>query len=74
MLSQFSSVCDVLDNISSLNILDSMLDPLIEGAPITLHWILNDNAGKSVVIEKTKLGLQVYNDSISTLTNDPVYS
>lgn len=74
MLSQFSSVDDVLDNISSLNILNPMLDSMIEDIPITLHWILNDKAGKSVVIEKTKLGLQVYNDSISTLTNDPVYS
>ncbi|HCW54219.1 MAG TPA: hypothetical protein DG753_10880 [Clostridium sp.] len=71
ILSQFSSVDDVLRNISSLNILDSMYTEL--SFPITLHWIINDKSGKSVIIEKTKLGLQIYTDSIGTLTNDPLY-
>ncbi|MCR4943525.1 MAG: linear amide C-N hydrolase [Clostridium sp.] len=38
-----------------------------------MHWILNDKSGKSIVIEQTKLGLQVYSDSIGTLANDPIY-
>ncbi|MCR4942883.1 MAG: linear amide C-N hydrolase [Clostridium sp.] len=71
MLSEFSSVDDVLHNLSSLNIFNPETSQFEDD--LLLHWILNDKSGKSIIVEQTKLGLQIYSNSIGTLTNDPIY-
>ena len=39
----------------------------------TLHWMISDNNGDSIVIEKTKEGLKVYDNNLSVLTNSPTF-
>ncbi|MEG0752366.1 MAG: choloylglycine hydrolase [Angelakisella sp.] len=38
-----------------------------------LHWIVADKSGKSIVIEKTDKGLNVYDNDIRVLTNSPSF-
>lgn len=73
ILSQFSSVEDVRNNLSLLNVLNS--EPSIYfNSSMLAHWMLNDKSGKSIIIEQTKLGIQIYDDSIGTITNEPIYA
>ncbi|KRK55930.1 linear amide C-N hydrolase [Lactobacillus johnsonii] len=39
----------------------------------TLHWLMGDRSGKSIVVESTETGLHVYDNPVNTLTNDPVF-
>lgn len=39
----------------------------------TLHWIVTDKTGESIVIEKTKEKLKVYDNTVGILTNSPTF-
>ena len=48
--------------------------PINEKTPLpTLHWIVSDTNGKSIVIEKTKEGFKTYDNPIGVLTNSPIF-
>ncbi|ERK29463.1 choloylglycine hydrolase family protein [Clostridium intestinale] len=48
-------------------------DPITEiAAP--LHWIATDRSGKCVVIEKTEIGLTIFENPIGVLANSPDFS
>lgn len=65
--------CATLDELRELlakfilvGIKDSMTNRV---API--HWIFTDLSGKSVVVEQTGTGIEIYEDPIGVLTNSP---
>lgn len=45
-------------------------DPVTQTAA-PLHWIATDRSGKCVVIEQTKIGLKIINNSVGVMANSP---
>ena len=71
ILSNFKTVDEVLDEIRNVEL---VAVPINEKTPLpTLHWIVADTNGKSIVIEKTKESLKVYENPIGVMTNSPTF-
>ena len=71
ILSNFDKLSDVKDAILKVNLVDQPFSPV---TPIpTLHWMVTDCTGDSIVIEKTKEGLKVYDNTVGVLTNSPTF-
>lgn len=71
ILSNFYKLSEVKDALSKVNLVDQPFSPV---TPIpTLHWIVTDCTGDSIVIEKTKEGLKVYDNTVGVLTNSPTF-
>ena len=71
ILSNFASIDDVKNNISSIELVDV---PINKDTPIaTLHWMICDKTGASIVVEKTKIGLKYYDNPVGVMTNDPTF-
>ena len=71
ILSNFETVDEVLKEINNVEL---VAVPINEKTPLpTLHWIVADKNGKSIVIEKTKEGLKVHANPIGVLTNSPTF-
>ena len=48
--------------------------PISENIPnTTLHWMISDITGKSIVVEQTKEKLNVFDNNIGVLTNSPTF-
>ncbi|RKI48015.1 linear amide C-N hydrolase [Clostridium paraputrificum] len=71
ILSNFETVDEVLRELGNVEL---VAVPIDEKTPLpTLHWIVADKNGKSIVIEKTKEGLKVYDNPIGVMTNSPTF-
>ena len=71
VLSIFETVDEVLKEIGNIEL---VAVPINEKTPLpTLHWIIADKYGKSIVIEKTKEGLKVHENPIGVMTNSPTF-
>lgn len=71
VLSDFSSVADVKNSISTVELVSV---PINKDTPIaTLHWMICDKTGASIVVEKTKSGLTCYDNPVGVMTNDPTF-
>ncbi|MGU8571475.1 choloylglycine hydrolase [Clostridium perfringens] len=71
VLANFSSVEEVKEALKNANIVDI---PISENIPnTTLHWMISDITGKSIVVEQTKEKLNVFNNNIGVLTNSPTF-
>ncbi|MDU3017871.1 choloylglycine hydrolase [Clostridium perfringens] len=71
ILANFSSVEEVKEALKNANIVDI---PINEHIPnTTLHWMINDITGKSIVVEQTKDKLSVFDNNIGVLTNSPTF-
>ena len=71
VLSNFETVDEVLKEIGNIEL---VAVPINEKTPLpTLHWIIADKYGKSIVIEKTKEGLKVHENPIGVMTNSPTF-
>lgn len=61
-------VKEAINNIELVNV------PLNEKYPVpTLHWMVVDKSGKSIVIEKTKSKFSIYDNTVGVLTNNPTF-
>ena len=61
-------VKEAINNIELVNV------PLNEKYPVpTLHWMVVDKYGKSIVIEKTKSKFSIYDNTVGVLTNNPTF-
>ena len=48
--------------------------PIHEKTPCpTLHWMVSDKSGKSIVIEKTKEKFAFYDNTVGVMTNNPTF-
>ena len=71
ILSNFETVDEVRKEIKNVNIVKK---PFNEFTPLpTLHWMVSDKDGNSIVIEKTKEKLSVYENKVGVLTNSPTF-
>ncbi|EOU1660801.1 choloylglycine hydrolase [Clostridium perfringens] len=71
VLVNFSSVEEVKEALKNANIVDI---PISENIPnTTLHWMISDITGKSIVVEQTKEKLNVFDNNIGVLTNSPTF-
>lgn len=70
LLGQCATVSEVERLLDKINLVDT---PFNENLPIAqLHWIISDR-DKSITVEATKNGLQVYDNPIGVLTNNPPF-
>ena len=70
ILGQCGSVKEARSLLERLCIIDRPFSPSLPLA--SLHWMLSD-AEESIVLEATKAGLQVYDDPVRLLTNNPPF-
>lgn len=71
ILSNFETVKKVKNELENLNIVGKALN---ENTPLpTLHWIVTDKTGESIVIEKTREKLSVFENKLGVLTNAPTF-
>lgn len=69
-LGQYETIAEIREELQNLNITNI---PFAEKLPITeLHWMISD--GKDcLVLEQMKNGLQVYENPVGVLTNNPPF-
>ena len=71
VLSNFSDVNEIENRISEIELVDV---PINEHTPVaTLHWMITDNKGNSLVVEKTKDKFIAHNNPVGVMTNDPTF-
>lgn len=69
ILGNFKSVYEVRQKINDIQIVDK---PININVPLpTLHWMVTDKEGNSIVIEKTSEKLSIYDNKVGVLTNSP---
>lgn len=71
VLSNFETLEELKPELEKINLLNSRINNLTP--PPTLHWIITDKTGESIVIEKTKSGLRIFNNEVGVLTNSPTF-
>ena len=71
VLSNHETVEEVKESIKDVELVDIPLDDEI---PVpTLHWMITDKTGASIVVEKTKEKFTVYENPVGVMTNDPTF-
>ena len=71
ILSNHDTVKQVKESIVNIELVDV---PLNEKVPCpTLHWMITDKSGNSIVVEKTKEKFAFYNNTVGILTNNPTF-
>lgn len=69
--SNFESIDQLRPYLDNINIVKK---PFNESTPLpTLHWIVTDKTGKSIVIEKTKDSFNVFDNKVGVMTNAPAF-
>lgn len=69
--SNFETLEELKPHLDKLNIVGKAYD---EKTPLpTLHWIVTDTSGKSLVIEKTEDGLKIFDNPVGVMTNAPSF-
>ncbi|MFL0198483.1 choloylglycine hydrolase family protein [Clostridium sp. WILCCON 0269] len=68
-LSQFKDLEEVKKSLQDLEIVD-VPSNLLNLTP-SLHYILSDKSGKSIVVERTSRGLEVFDNPVGVMTNSP---
>lgn len=70
LLGQCCSVAEAMAFLRRLSLWDAPFSPTLPPAP--LHWLLSDGS-RTVAIESTEEGLQIYDDTAGVLTNEPPF-
>ncbi len=70
-LGNFETVKEVKKAFENVEIVGKTINE--QTALATLHWMVTDKNGESIVIEKTKEKLSVYDNNLSVLTNSPTF-
>ncbi|MGL4989599.1 MAG: choloylglycine hydrolase [Sarcina sp.] len=71
ILSNFDTLEEVKKDIENVNLMNTQINKQYP-AP-TLHWIITDKTGESIVIEKTKFGMKIFENYVGVLTNSPTF-
>lgn len=71
LLGNFASIKEAKSAIENINLIDTAF---AESLPIThLHWMISDG-DDCIVLEQTEEGLQVYDNPMGVMTNNPPFS
>ena len=71
ILSQYKTVCEVMEFVCSINITNKPFKN--ELPPTPLHWLVADKE-KSISLEQTKDGIKVFDNPCHVLTNSPDFN
>lgn len=71
VLGQCKNVSEAKEMIKNLNLVNINFSEKFPLSP--LHWLIADKSGDSIVVESTKKGLNVYDNPVGVLTNNPEF-
>ena len=71
VLSKFSTISELMEGLKQLNIVALPDDQTALSTEI--HWLVSDTSGQSIVIERTRDKLTVYNNKVGVLANSPTF-
>ena len=71
ILGQFATVEEVKAALPNIEVVGTYVEAIAGEAPF--HYAVTDATGASVVIEYTKNGLTIYDNTVNTVTNNPRY-
>ena len=71
VLSNFSTISELMEGFKQLNIVALPDDQTALSTEI--HWLVSDTSGQSIVIERTRDKLTVYNNKVGVLANSPTF-
>jgi choloylglycine hydrolase len=71
VLGSFATVDEVVEGLKKVSVVGSFIDVIQAEAPF--HYAVTDATGRSVVIEYTKYGLQVHENTVNAVCNNPAY-
>lgn len=71
VLGSFATVDEVIEGLKKIIVVGSFIEDIQGEAPF--HYAVTDKSGRSVVIEYTASGLQVYENTVNTICNNPTY-
>lgn len=71
VLSNFSTISELMEGLKQLNIVALSDDQTALSTEI--HWLVSDTSGQSIVIERTRDKLTVYNNKVGVLANSPTF-
>lgn len=71
VLGSFATVDEVVEGLKKVSVVGSFIDVIQAEAPF--HYAVSDATGRSVVIEYTKYGLQVHENTVNAVCNNPAY-
>jgi choloylglycine hydrolase len=71
VLSQFASVAELKKALPDLVIVGTRIEEIGSYAPF--HYAVSDRSGASIVIEYTKNGLKIFDNTVNVVTNNPTY-
>jgi choloylglycine hydrolase len=71
ILSQFATVEEVVAALPTIEVVGTYVEEIKGRVPF--HYAVTDSTGASVVIEYTKDGLKVHQNTVNAVTNNPTY-
>jgi len=71
ILSQFSSVDEVRNALPGVTVVGTVIEELQGAAP--LHFSVTDVNGGAIVVEYTKDGMNIHDNTVNAVTNNPSY-
>ncbi|KRL90737.1 choloylglycine hydrolase [Lactobacillus kalixensis] len=71
VLCQCATVAEAKDLLANINLVDINFSEQMTLS--TLHWLLADKTGSSIVVESDKDGLHIYDNPVGVLTNNPQF-
>ncbi|MDW5289620.1 choloylglycine hydrolase family protein [Formosa sp. PL04] len=71
ILGSFSTVDEVIAGLKDVTVVGSYISEIQGEAP--LHYAVTDKSGKSIVIEYSKDGLKIFDNTVNVVTNNPSY-
>ena len=69
--SNFKTIEEAMPHLKNINLVGIPFNENIQ-LP-TLHWMIADSTGKSIVVEATEEGINIYDNPIGVLTNAPSF-
>jgi choloylglycine hydrolase len=71
VLGSFATVEEVIEGLKEVSVVGSFIEVIQSEAPF--HYAVTDATGRSVVIEYTKDGLQIHENTVNAVCNNPTY-
>ena len=71
ILGQFATVDEVVAALPTIEVVGTYVDEIKGRVPF--HYAVTDRTGASVVIEYTKAGMKVHQNTVNAVTNNPTY-
>ncbi|MGI9522026.1 MAG: linear amide C-N hydrolase [Hyphomicrobiaceae bacterium] len=71
VLGQFATVAEVRQALPKIEVVGTRIDAIDSAAPF--HYTVVDRSGAAIVIQYTKDGLKIFDNTVNAITNDPTY-